>query len=193
MRRAVVWFRRDLRVADHPALAGAAEAFDEVVPLFVLDDRLRRPSGPNRLAFLSRCLHDLHGSTDGALAVRTGDPVEVVPAVVAEAGADAVFVTADFGPYGSRRDEAVAAALDVDLHAVGSPYAVDPGLVERAPGQGYAVYSAYERAWRRHHPGPASATKLMTVTAPRFTARDTPSQITHRNAKRASSSAPRIE
>jgi deoxyribodipyrimidine photo-lyase len=147
MRRAVVWFRRDLRLADHPALTAAAEAHDEVVPLFVLDDALRGPSGPNRLAFLARCLHDLHRSTKGALAIRTGDPAVVVPQVVAESGAEAVFVTADFGPYGHRRDDAL------DLVAVGSPYAVDPGVVERAPGQGYAVYSAYERAWRHHHPG----------------------------------------
>jgi deoxyribodipyrimidine photo-lyase len=153
MRRVVLWFRRDLRLADHPALVAAAAAADEVVPLFVLDDRLRAPAGPNRLAFLADCLADLERSTKGALAVRAGAPEVVLPAAVAECGAEAVFVTADFGPYGSRRDEAVAAALDVPVHAVGSPYAVDPGVVERAPGQGYAVYSAYERAWRRHRAG----------------------------------------
>jgi hypothetical protein len=49
------------------------------------------------------------------------------------------------------------------------------------------------RTARVHHSGPASATKLMTVTAPRFTARDTPSQMDQRKAKRASSSAPKIE
>jgi deoxyribodipyrimidine photolyase len=35
--RAVVWFRRDLRVADHPALLAALDAAEEVVPVFVVD------------------------------------------------------------------------------------------------------------------------------------------------------------
>ena len=33
----VVWFRRDLRVHDHPALAEAAQRGRRVLPLFVLD------------------------------------------------------------------------------------------------------------------------------------------------------------
>src|SRR6478752_7366613 len=54
----VMWFRRDLRLRDHPALAAAADA-DRVVALFVLDDALRRPSGAPRLAFLYQSLRDL--------------------------------------------------------------------------------------------------------------------------------------
>jgi deoxyribodipyrimidine photo-lyase len=146
VRRAVLWFRRDLRLHDHEALVAAAEEADEVVPLFVLDPALRGPSGPNRLAFLSGCLEDLHRSTGGALTIRTGDPADVVPAVAAEAGADAVYVTADHGPYGRRRDE----ALGDLLRPVGSNYAVAPGSLPKA----YAVYSAYERAWRQRPPGP---------------------------------------
>jgi len=83
----VLWFRRDLRLADNPALLQAARAGGEVVALFVLDDALRRPSGPNRLAFLYRVLRDLDKRMDGRLVVRTGDPAKVVPAVAAEAGA----------------------------------------------------------------------------------------------------------
>ncbi|MDT4997608.1 MAG: deoxyribodipyrimidine photo-lyase, partial [Pseudonocardiales bacterium] len=37
MSRAVVWFRRDLRLADHPALVHALDSADEVLPLVVLD------------------------------------------------------------------------------------------------------------------------------------------------------------
>ena len=37
---ALVWFRRDLRVHDHPPLRAALDAFERVVPVFVLDDRL---------------------------------------------------------------------------------------------------------------------------------------------------------
>ena len=37
---ALVWFRRDLRVHDHPPLRAALDACERVVPVFVLDDRL---------------------------------------------------------------------------------------------------------------------------------------------------------
>ena len=36
----IMWFRRDLRLADHPALSAAVAAEDSVVPLFVLDPAL---------------------------------------------------------------------------------------------------------------------------------------------------------
>src|SRR4051812_28031639 len=58
---ALVWFRRDLRVHDHPALTAAHRECDRVVPVFVLDPRLlggRFPS-PNRAWVLHGCLAEL--------------------------------------------------------------------------------------------------------------------------------------
>src|SRR6201992_562482 len=127
---AVLWFRRDLRLGDHPALL-AAPAEGPVVPRFVLDDVLRKPSGAPRVAFMYRTLRALdaqlreHG---GGLVVRRGKPENVVPAVAQETGASSVHVSADFGPYGRARDERVDDALgDVPLVRTGSPYAVAPG------------------------------------------------------------------
>ena len=153
MAASVLWLRRDLRLDDHPALSAAVEGGDEVVPLFVLDPRLTGPSGAPRLAFLTGCLAELRERTDGALVVRTGDPEEEVPRVAAEVEAAEVFVTGDFGPYGRRRDEAVAGALGDDgraLRRVGSPYAATPGTVTKADGTPYLVFSPYHRVWRDH-------------------------------------------
>jgi deoxyribodipyrimidine photo-lyase len=153
---AVLWFRRDLRLDDHPALTAAVAAAGEVVPLFVLDPALTRPSGAPRLAFLAGCLAELRNRTGGALVVRSGDPVEEVPRLAAEAGAGEVFATADFGPYGRRRDEAVAERLAADgraLHAVDSPYVAAPGTVTKADGAPFLVFSPYARAWRERTAG----------------------------------------
>jgi deoxyribodipyrimidine photo-lyase len=49
----LLWFRRDLRLRDHPALAAAAADSDEVLACFVLDPRLEASSGQRRLQFLS--------------------------------------------------------------------------------------------------------------------------------------------
>ena len=108
----VMWFRRDLRASDHPALHAAAAEADGagVLLLFVLDDALLGPAGPSRTAWLFRSLRALGASFDGALVVRRGDPAQVVPAAAAEVGAASVHVSADTNPYGRRRDDAVAAA-----------------------------------------------------------------------------------
>lgn len=145
----VLWFRRDLRLDDHPALAAAAGG--PVVPLFVLDPALLAPAGPPRVAYLLRTLRALDGALralGGRLVVRSGPPERAVPAVVAECSAGAVHVTRDHGPYGRARDRRVAAALgSVPLVGTGSPYAVPPGAVRTAGGDAFRVFSAFYRAW----------------------------------------------
>ncbi|WP_338181627.1 deoxyribodipyrimidine photo-lyase [Jatrophihabitans sp.] len=146
----VLWLRRDLRLGDHPALHAAA-ADGPVVPLFVLDPALIAAAGAPRLAFLYRSLRALDAATGGALVIRTGAPDEVVPAVVRAAKAGSVHISADFGPYGQRRDAAVADALgDVPLVRTGSPYAVAPGRVSKGDGTPYKVYTPFYRAWLAH-------------------------------------------
>jgi len=155
---AVLWFRRDLRLADHPALLAARDQADEVLPLFVLDDVLRGTSGAPRLAFLYRCLRELEERTDGRLRVVTGPPEQVVPRVAREVGATGVHISSDHAPYGRARDVRVRAALgDVPLVATGSPYGVTPGTLVKADGTPFKVYSPFARAWQArglHRPAP---------------------------------------
>jgi deoxyribodipyrimidine photo-lyase len=154
----VLWFRRDLRRHDNPALLAALDAArsdgdGEVVPLFVLDDALWKPSGDARRAWMVRSLRALDRSLDGALVVRHGDPAAVVPEVAKALGASTVHIAADYGPYGVRRDDAVAQALADDgreLVATGSPYAVAPGRVRKGDGTPYRVYTPFYRAWAAH-------------------------------------------
>ena len=153
----VLWFRRDLRLADHPALAAAAEdaraSGRPVVPLFVVDDGLMASGGANRQTYLARTLAALDASLDGTLTLRRGRPEDVVPAVAAEVGATAVFATGDCAPYGRRRDARVADALAADdrrLVRTGSPYAVSPGRVLAGGGGPYRVFTPFHRAWLAH-------------------------------------------
>ena len=152
----VMWFRRDLRLSDNPALAAAARhagGGGRVAPVFCLDERLARPSGAARQAFLHRCLRALDEAVDGRLLVRPGAPEDVVPSIAREVGADAVFAAEDFGPYGRARDDDVDKALrrhDIALERVGSPYAVPPGEVVNQQGDPYKVFTPFSRAWRDH-------------------------------------------
>ncbi|MBB5956480.1 deoxyribodipyrimidine photo-lyase [Saccharothrix tamanrassetensis] len=144
----VVWFRRDLRVADHPALLAAAERAQRGLALYVLDPRLLKVAGRPRVEFMFRCLRSLDSRLGGRLMVVSGDPVEVVPSVARSVGAASVHVSADAGPYGRERDAAVAEK--VELVRVGSPYAVAPGRVLKPDGTPYRVFTPFYRAWQEH-------------------------------------------
>ncbi|QXC61550.1 DNA photolyase family protein [Aquihabitans sp. G128] len=149
----VVWFRRDLRLADNPALRAAVDAHDRLVALFVHDPALAKPSGANRLVFLHRCLDALDEDLDGLLVERHGDPAAVVAAVAAEVDAEAVYVAEDFGPYGKQRDDAVEEALLAagrTLERVGSPYAIPPDTLFTGGGTPFKVFTPFSRAWRAH-------------------------------------------
>ena len=154
----VLWFRRDLRVHDNPALLAALESArtdsdSRVVALFVLDPRLWSAAGDTRRAWLSRSLRSLDSSLGGSLLVRHGDPRALVPEVAAAADATTVHVAADFGPYGSTRDREVEAALDAagrTLVRTGSPYAVAPGRVRKGDDTAYRVYTPFYKAWCTH-------------------------------------------
>ncbi len=151
----VMWFRRDLRLADNPALLEALAA-GEVLPLFVLDPALWGPAGPSRRAYLAASLGTLDTSLqayDGRLSVVHGDPVQEVVAAARQVGAASVHVAADYGPYGHRRDATVEQALaghGIELVRTGSAYAVAPDRVRNGSGQPYKVFTPYSRAWVEH-------------------------------------------
>ena len=174
-----MWFRRDLRLTDNEALVAAARA-GSVTPLFVIDPKFFEHSGAPRLAFLLRNLHELNKSMDGALVVRTGDPIDVVPAVAREVGATQVFAAKDFAPYGQARDVQVDTALrkvGAELCGVGSAYAVDPGIVRKADNTPYAVFTPFSKIWlAQGWSTPLPQPKVVWHGAPSVTSEDLPAE-----------------
>ena len=71
---------------DHPALCAAAA---DGATSCLCSSTTRRSTAPGRgvVAYLRAALHTLNESIGGALVIRRGDPVDVVPAVAAEVGA----------------------------------------------------------------------------------------------------------
>ena len=121
--------------------------------VFVADDALLHSSGSPRRHFLAGCLQALSESMDGRLLVTHGRPEDVIPTLAAKIGAESVHVSADYGPYGRRRDGRVQEALQakgIDLVTTGSSYAVAPGRVRKPDGTPYAVFTPYHRAWTAH-------------------------------------------
>jgi len=163
----VMWFRRDLRLEDHPALERAVDS-GEVLPLFVIDPVISTAPGP-RTGVLWAMVSALRDATGGALVVRHGDPAVVVADVAARINAGEVHVTRDHTPYGRARDHRVADALravGARLVGTGSNYVIEPGGVTKDDGLPYAVFTPFRRRWTarladvgqlRHIPAPVDA------------------------------------
>ena len=156
MTTALLWFRRDLRLTDHPALTRAMRDFDRVVPVFVLDDALRngRFSSAPREAFMLGCLRELDAGLrerGSGLVVREGRPEAVLADLGGEVGAEAVLWTSDVSPYARARDRRVTAALravGVQPLPQGGNYVVDVSQPRTQGGEPFTVFSPFFKRWR---------------------------------------------
>ena len=147
---AIWWIRRDLRLADNDALATALSHARRVIPAFILDPALLEgpTAAEKRTAFLMAGLRSLDSDlrTRGSrLVVRRGRPVAELARLAAETGATAMFAEEDHSAYARQRDSAVAAELP--LVFAGSSAIRPPGLVLKADGSPYTVFTPFSRAW----------------------------------------------
>jgi deoxyribodipyrimidine photo-lyase len=170
MASSVMWFRRDLRLSDNPALVTAA-AEGPVTGLFVIDPALWDGAGAARRAWVAASVAALREETGGGLVVRVGDPARVVPDVAREVGARTVHVSGETTPSGRARDARVATALaeqGVAGRPAGTPYVVDPGTVRTRQGTPYQVFTPFARAWREQAAGaePLPAPKVRWQSRP---------------------------
>ena len=175
---AVVWFRRDLRLHDLPALDHALTVADRVLPLFVVDPAIigGRWRSPNRLWHLARCLERLDESLrarGAALVTVAGRPEEEVPRVARLVGANVVTASRDRTPYGRARDDAVRRALlanAIELRTGRGLLVHEPEEVERGAGGWFRVFSPFHRAWeardRRPVLGAPDEVPMATVRVP---------------------------
>ena len=149
-KRNIFWFRRDLRLTDNPALLAAIANSDELIPIFILDEKLIKQSGSKRLAYLGQSLRALDESLNNKLHVLVGDQVDVLQNLISRYDVSEVHISQEFEPYGAARDVRVEAA-GINLIRTGSPYAVAPGRVLKpSDATPYKVYTPFYRAWCVH-------------------------------------------
>ncbi|MEY4735607.1 MAG: hypothetical protein RL428_942, partial [Actinomycetota bacterium] len=167
MKRSIIWFRRDLRISDHPALNAAIEGSDEVIPLFILDKQQIAEAGEKLLAYMSNSLRALDESLGNRLHIIEGDQVKVIKELMELYGATEVHISAEVERYGAQRDQRVEAA-GIPLIRTGSPYAVAPGrVVKPSDGTPYKVYTPFYKNWCIHGwRAPAKAPKEIKAPTP---------------------------
>jgi deoxyribodipyrimidine photo-lyase len=150
--RAVVWFRRDLRLHDNPAWASASQTADRITALYVLDPILLAGAGEFRRTQLFAHLHGLDESLrreGGRLLVRHGAAEKIVPEVAAACGATLVSANADVTSYARRRDGAIKVVLGSTFQRWWGGLVHPPGSVVTAKGRTSRVFTPFSAKWSR--------------------------------------------
>jgi deoxyribodipyrimidine photo-lyase len=171
-RVAIVWFRRDLRLTDQPALRHALEHAQRIVPLFIWDwreDEPWRPGGASRW-WLHHSLTALDASLRRrgvALVVRAGEAAATITEVAAEAGATLLVWNRLYEPREIACEErVVAAAVAAGLEHASFQSALwcDPSTLRNQQGGPYRVFGPFWRAVEREldgKPDPLPAPKRL--------------------------------
>lgn len=151
----IFWFRRDLRLADHPALERALQSLDALLLVYIDEDRA--PYSASR-AWLRRSLAALGkdiAARGGELHVLAGDAEDLLPRLAAQAGASAVHVSALHEPDADARDARIAKRLSADgvaMRRAGGHLLTDADAVRTKTEAPYRVFTPFFKAalptWR---------------------------------------------
>lgn len=159
---ALVWFRRELRVADHAALWHGLRAARRVWCAFVYDTAIldALPAADRRVEFIHQGIEHLdaelaaigrdHGVHGVRLLVRHGDAGDEVVRLAAALGVQAVFANHDDEPYALARDARVRGALagaGIALHTSKDHVVFERDEVLSGSGTPYTVFTPYRTAW----------------------------------------------
>jgi deoxyribodipyrimidine photo-lyase len=142
------WIRRDIRLADNPALDSALKQ-GGVIPVFILDPQLLSRSPGIRQHFLFGGLAELDSELKkrgSGLVIRHGDPELALFNLMTSTGANAIYAEEDFTPYARARDEKIASALPLIL--VPGQTVHHPGAVRKPDGKPYTVFTPFSKTWK---------------------------------------------
>lgn len=154
----LLWFRRDLRLSDHPALHAAVETGRPVIPVFLLDEVVEGHGAAPKWR-LGLAVEHFAGRLDevgSRLVQRRGEALPTLRRLVKDTGAGAVWWTRLHDPDARERDEAVKSGLKADgIEARSFPGHVlfEPWTVETGQGGFYKVYTPYWKAVKDLDPG----------------------------------------
>ncbi len=150
---AIVWFRQDLRLSDHPALAAALNRGGPVVPVFIWapEEEGAWPPGAASKWWLHHSLLALQDDLKRAgsrLVLRIGPSLDTLRQLLAETGAGAVYWNRRYEPAARERDGHAKQALrDAGLEAESFNAALlhEPWTIQNKSGKPFQVFTPF---WR---------------------------------------------
>ena len=169
----ILWLRRDLRLADQPALAAAVESGAPVIPVFILDDETpkhRKMGGASRW-WLHHSLKSLDADLrerGSRLVLRAGKSDEILSALAKETGASAVHCIRHYEPWWRNAERALRDALpeEVEFICHDGNYLLPPNTVKTGSGTPFKIYTPFMRALSQHMPPPEPLPAPKKIVAP---------------------------
>jgi len=149
----LLWLRRDLRLADHPALQAAIDAGGPVIAVFVLDVLVEGWGAAPRWR-LAASLSDLSSrlaAKGSRLILRRGEPADALKALAAETGARRVVWSRLYDRPSIERDAGVKTALKgagLEATSVNGSLLFEPWTIETRTGGFYKVFTPFWKAVR---------------------------------------------
>jgi deoxyribodipyrimidine photo-lyase len=170
----LVWFQRDLRLEDNPALHAAWARGRPVLPVYVLEDA---DAAPWRPGAASRWW--LHGSLEalahalrerGApLLLGRGPAAARIDQWLAHSGADAVYWNTRYEPWARARDERILASLQrrgIEVRRFNAALLCEPGSLATQGGAPYRLYTPFWKALHARSPAEPALPAPGRLSAP---------------------------
>ncbi|MFN0022675.1 MAG: cryptochrome/photolyase family protein [Parvularculaceae bacterium] len=151
---AIVWFRRDLRVGDNPALCAAIATGRPVIAVFVYDEKSPLGAGGAQRWFLHHALLALGerlGVIGVPLVLRRGDASAMVLELARQSGARAIFWNRRYAGAEVEQDKetkAAFAAQGIEAQSFNGSLLREPWDVKTKTGGPYRVFTPFWNALR---------------------------------------------
>jgi deoxyribodipyrimidine photo-lyase len=150
----VLWFRKDLRLADNHALNEACSTGRPVIPLYISepDNHGTGPLGAAQSWWLHHSLTALQASLKefgSDLIFRKGDALLVLKTLVVETGADTVLWNRRYDPAGIPVDHRIKdelAKIGLNVRSFAGQLLHEPTKLLTGAGTPYRVYTPFWRA-----------------------------------------------
>lgn len=147
MAKVIHWFRQDLRLSDNPALSEAARIGD-VLPIYILDDVNAgeyKMGGTSRV-WLHHSLKALNKSLGGKLKVFKGDPTKIIPKIIEESEAQAIYWNSCYEPWRLTRDHKIQETLEdrgIQVRTFNGSLLFEPQETLKDNGEPYKVFTPF--------------------------------------------------
>lgn len=155
----IVWFRKDLRLSDNPALLEACKSASQVILLFISDGDEENPERPGAASrwWLHHSLESLQASVaerGSKLILRSGPSIEVLRDLILESKSDAVYWNRRYEPQARASDEKIKATLakeGVEVVSFNSSLLAEPWTIKNSSGKPFQVFTPFWKNLRSRY------------------------------------------
>ncbi|WP_028537172.1 cryptochrome/photolyase family protein [Paludibacterium yongneupense] len=152
----LLWFRRDLRLTDNPALLAACRRYERVVPVYIDSSEEEGDSAPGAASrwwlhhALSALDESLRARASGLLVLR-GPARQTLLDLCRDVAATAVYWNRLYDPDIVARDRHVQsrlAAAGVEVASFNASLLHEPGVIATGKGEPYRLFTPFWKACR---------------------------------------------